>query len=77
MSGGNSGSCTLSDKTTTTGGPEVELSRHRLGAMSSPVTAPDGTIYFTDAKNSEFQGIAPGATSATMKWNFKGRRHDP
>ncbi len=36
------------------------------------MTGSDGTIYFTDAKNSELQAIAPGASSATMKWSFKG-----
>jgi hypothetical protein len=72
MSGGNSGQLYAFDKTTTTGAPKWSYPGSDLGAMSSPATAADGTIYFTDAKNSELQAITPAATSATMKWSFKG-----
>ena len=60
------------DKTTTTGPPKWSYPSSDVGAISSPATASDGTIYFSDAINSELQAIAPGASSATMKWNFKG-----
>ena len=69
-SGGTSGQLYAYDKTT--GSQKWSYPGSDLGTLSSPVTASDGTIYFTDSKNSEFQAIAPGATSATMKWNFKG-----
>ena len=72
MSGGNSGQLYAFDKTTTTGAPKWSYPGSDLGAMSSPATAADGTIYFTDAKNSELQAITSAATSATMKWSFKG-----
>jgi hypothetical protein len=69
---GNPGQLYAYDKTTTTGSPKWSYPSSDVGAISSPVTASDGTIYFSDAINSEFQAIAPGASSATMKWNFKG-----
>jgi outer membrane protein assembly factor BamB len=45
-----------------------------LGSISSPVTASDGMIYFSDSKGNEFQAIKPvaAATTPTMSWNFTG-----
>jgi hypothetical protein len=42
-----------------------------VGAISSPVTGPDGVIYFTGG-GGELQAIAPGANAATKKWSFTG-----
>jgi hypothetical protein len=41
------------------------------GTISSPVTAPDGVIYFT-VGGGELLAIAPGAKAATKKWSFSG-----
>ena len=80
ISGGNSGQIyayyKVSDAAAGTVGGTLKWSYpgSDLGSISSPVTASDGMIYFSDSKNNEFQAIKPAtaATTPVMSWNFKG-----
>jgi hypothetical protein len=43
-----------------------------LTSVSLAGTASDGMVYFTDSANKEFVALKPGASSATVSWNFTG-----